>query len=231
MRIHALYHVSFEKPGCILDWIKVKNHRFRESNLFQDENLPSVEDFDMLIIMGGPMGVSDNEKYLWLSLEKGLIRQAIDADKAVLGICLGAQLIAAAMGCKVYPAAYKEIGWFPVIFNKMAKNKGLQVPDEMIVFHWHGDTFDLPEGSLQIASSATTPNQAFLYGDKVFGIQFHMEMKHENIEMMIENAGHELMQDAYIQSSDEIIAGAVHLPFNNQLIFSWLDYLECQIQK
>ena len=226
MRIHAIYHVPFEKLGSIEDWIIKKGHTLHETCLYDNQILPSPEEFDMLILMGGTMSVND-EVYPWPGNEKELIRKAIKMGKAVLGVCLGAQLIASALGSKVYRGREKEIGWYPV-FYKYGQDRIPRMPgcNAMTVFHWHGETFDLPPEALWLASSEVTPNQAFLFGQHVLGIQFHIEMKPENISLMINCAGDELTEAPYIQPAGDLTEGLVHMAANSALLELWLDYLE-----
>jgi GMP synthase (glutamine-hydrolysing) len=226
MRIHAIYHVPFEKLGAIEDWIIQKDHLLSETCLYNNQALPSPGEFDMLVLMGGPMSVNDKE-YPWMGPEKDLIRAAIREGKIVLGICLGAQLIAASLGSEVYRGREKEIGWYPVVFTKgQARIPLLPGQDEMTVFHWHGETFDLPAEALCLASSEVTPNQAFLYRDQVLGVQFHLEMKPENIRMMIDCAGDEVREAPYVQSAAELMNGLVHRTANRSLLELWLNFLE-----
>src|SRR5512145_1986913 len=140
MKIAAIYHVPYEKLGYIEDWIITGKHRLAEFSMYKNQKLPGLNEFDLLILMGGPMSVNDESIYPWLIAEKELIRFSIKHGKGVLGICLGAQLIAAALGSKVYPGKHKEIGWFPVRFN--THELGVlfpRLPFETLVFHWHGD--------------------------------------------------------------------------------------------
>ena len=226
MRIHAIYHVPFEKLGAIEDWIIQKGHLLSETCLYNNQALPSPGEFDMLVLMGGPMSVNDKE-YHWIGPEKELIKAAIREGKIVLGICLGAQLIASALGCEVYRAREKEIGWYPVIFTKgRGRIPLLPGQDAMTVFHWHGETFDLPAEALCLASSEVTPNQAFLYRDHVLAVQFHLEMKPENFSMMINCTGDELREAPYIQSTVELTDGLVHMATNSALLELWLNFLE-----
>jgi len=176
--IAVIMHVPFEGLGCIEQWITKNNHSVTYIRLYEKHELPDMNAIDWLIVMGGPMGVYDEAIYPWLSEEKTFIKQAIEAGKTVLGICLGSQLIAEVLGAKVYPNKQKEIGWFDVALSERAKTDSLFAgfEDKFPVFHWHGDTFDLPEGSKHLISSEVCKNQAFLYNDKVLGLQFHFEV-------------------------------------------------------
>lgn len=145
MNIHYLQHVPFEDLGMIADWIDENGYHSRVSRLYQGEALPNVNDIDWLIVMGGPMGVYDEDQYPWLVDEKRCIERAIAKGRVVLGICLGAQLIANVLGARVYPHTRKEIGWFPITLTREGAQSPLftELPSPFEVFHWHGDTFDL----------------------------------------------------------------------------------------
>lgn len=224
LRIHYLQHVPFEGLGCIADWLSAKEHSLSATKFFEKNQLPELSDFDWLIVMGGPMGVYDEEKYDWLSDEKKFIRQAIDAGKTVLGICLGAQLIASALGARVYPNREKEIGWFP-IFPASEDQLLSESTDPFPVFHWHGDTFDLPSGALRLASSETCFNQAFIYKHKVVGLQFHLEVIEESLHQMIAFCGNELVNGRYIQSAEMMLNNALFIGELNSRMFRLLDVL------
>ncbi len=160
MRIHYLQHKPYESLGCIEEWISKSRHSLSATKFYEDTSLPKFSDFDFLIIMGGPMGVYDEDKYPWLKDEKKFIKESINDNKIVLGICLGSQLIADSLGSKVYKNKFKEIGWFPVKIKNEHKFFN-SLPEEIITAHWHGDTFDLPDGAVHIAESSACKNQAF----------------------------------------------------------------------
>ncbi|HXB95032.1 MAG TPA: hypothetical protein VNU70_07730 [Puia sp.] len=197
MRCHCLQHVSFETPGLLEDVFREKGYSLRTTALYRGESLPSTGDFDILIIMGGPMSVHDEDLFQWLPAEKELIAGAIQTGKKVLGICLGAQLIAEVAGARVYPNPEKEIGYWPV---QWIDRPG----DEELFFHWHGETFDLPPGAELLASSTACVNQAFRMGDHVLGVQFHPEVTPGIIGAMIENEGHELVEGPFIQPAEQM---------------------------
>jgi GMP synthase (glutamine-hydrolysing) len=232
MKIAALLHVSFEKLGLIEDWILTKGYTATEYHLYDDPHLPLIADFDMLIVMGGPMSVNDEERFPWLAAEKELIRKCRESGKAVLGICLGAQLIASALGNRIFAGEHTEIGWFPVEFNRDEEARKLfpGLPAKTTVFHWHGETFDLPRGALLLGSSAITPVQAFLAYGKLLALQFHLEIKPENISLMINHAGEELVSSPYIQHAGALSAGLTNLSENKVLLDLFLDYLENQVK-
>jgi GMP synthase-like glutamine amidotransferase len=226
-RIHIFQHVQFEGPGCIEKWIEEKSYNVTRTEFFAGDHLPDVRDIDWLIIMGGHMGVYDTAEFPWLIDEKRFIRQAIDHGKTVLGICLGSQLIAEVLGGDVARNKEKEIGWFPV--KKVVT--GNQIPilklfDETeTVFHWHGDTFTIPDGAIHILSSDACHNQCFMYGDRTLGLQFHLEITRELLDSFIES-GDELIPAPFIQTKSEIIKGYLNIKRNNDIMYSILEELD-----
>ena len=183
MRIHCLQHVPFEGPAAIADWAAKRGHSLVISRLYAGEALPSLDVFDWLLIMGGPMNIYQELQHPWLAAEKACIDQALAADKTLLGICLGAQLIVRALGARVYPGHQKEIGWSPIQLDEAGSRSALRhfVGDGVCVLHWHGETFDLPEDAEHLASSELYPNQAFSYG-KSLALQFHPEVTARGLE-------------------------------------------------
>ena len=180
MRVHYLQHTSIESIGAVGDWICARGHEVSSTRLYLSADFPHLDDLDLLVIMGGPMNIYEHEAYPWLSAEKEFIRAVIAAGKKVLGICLGAQLIADVLGGPVTKNPDREIGWFPVMLTPGAARGDVPVfvdfPAEFIAFHAHGDTFAIPDGALRIAASAACPNQAFTFdGGRVVGLQFHLE--------------------------------------------------------
>jgi GMP synthase-like glutamine amidotransferase len=206
VRAHYLQHVPFESPGSILPWLEQHGASVTSTRLFEVRTLPAVDEFDLLIVMGGPMSVNDEAEHPWLIAEKRLVRDAIATGRAVVGVCLGAQVIASALGCRVYRNEAREIGWFPVSATPAPAAGSLRWPDELTVFHWHGETFDLPPGAVRLASSEGCLNQAFQIGDRVIGLQFHLEATPETVAAMVEHCRHELTPDRYVQSEQELLA-------------------------
>ena len=188
--------------------------------------LPAVTSVDELLIMGGCMNVDEEEKFPWLIAEKKFIKETIDAKKKTIAICLGSQLVANVLGCKVYKGKEKEIGFFPVNFSAIAQGNSLfaHFLQPYTLFHWHGDTFDLPEGAKVIASSAACKHQAYLVNSNVLGLQFHLEMNETVLEEMLLHDGDELSEKGkYIQSKEEIRRGYTFLKQNRVDIFVLLD--------
>lgn len=226
MKIHSLQHVSFEGLGSIENWAIANNHSLSSTKLYANGSLPLIDDIDCLIIMGGPMNIYEENKYPWLIGEKKLIEQAIQKDKIVLGICLGSQLIADVLGAKVYKGEYQEIGWFPIIMTDEAQKTTFSLLlDKSPVFHWHGDTFDLPENTTRLAYSEACQNQAFIYRKKVLALQFHLESTPESISQMIKHCSDELIEGKYIQKPEEILSNNHNFQTINRAMNSVMNQL------
>jgi GMP synthase-like glutamine amidotransferase len=206
MRAHYLQHVPFEGLGSIETWLSNAGYEITSTRLFESDGLPEIEEVDLLVIMGGPMSVNDEVDYPWLVEEKSFIKKAIDAGKPVLGICLGAQLIAGSLGAEVLPNAEKEIGWFPVRSVDADNHSVFRFPKQTDVFHWHGETFTLPPGAIRIAQSKACDNQAFQIGANVIGLQFHLETTPVSAQAIVENCRDELVDGDYIQTETDILS-------------------------
>jgi GMP synthase-like glutamine amidotransferase len=205
MNIHWIQHVSFEGLGLIEKWVARHGHALSCTRSFKEDPFPAMEDFELLIVMGGPMGVNDHESCPWLQAEKAFIREAVNSKKSILGICLGAQLLAQVLGAEVRPNEEKEIGWFPVHQTDTIPVRLKPVfPQEQNVFHWHGDTFALPTGAQRLYSSPACLNQAFLYDDRVLGLQFHLETTAEGVELLVANCSHEIVAAQWIQKEEDL---------------------------
>lgn len=227
LSIHVFMHVPFEGLGCMEQWILQNNHSLTYTHFYEEDyRLPDVDTPDWLIVMGGPMGVYEEAQYPWLKEEKEFIRKAIDLGKTVIGICLGSQLIAEVLGAKVYPNHQKEIGWFDVKLSDTA----LELPlfkgfiEQFPVFHWHGDTFDIPNGSNHLLSSVTCRNQAFLYKENVLGLQFHFEVTEHTLKSMVTHGQEELVVNNTVQSAEAILGETRYVEENNRKMFRLLDY-------
>ena len=216
MHIHYFQHVPFEGLGSIAVWAEHRGYTVTVTRFFDNDPLPELDSIDWLLVMGGPMGLYDDDAYPWLDGEKVFIKRAINAGKVVLGICLGAQLIADALGARVESNEHKEIGWFPIQLES-----GLFadcITDGMEVFHWHGDTFAMPEGGLRIASSVACKNQGFVYRDRVVGLQFHLETTPASARAIIDNSADELVEAPYIQTAEVMLSQPERfLPINRSM--------------
>ena len=226
MRAHYLQHVPFEGLGSIEAWLQDAGYEITSTQLYNSEDFPRVEDIDLLVVMGGPMSVNDEQDYPWLVEEKKFIKNAIDTGKPTLGICLGAQLVANSMGGEVFPNSVKEIGWFPIQAAKSERDAVFQFPEEIEVFHWHGETFSLPQGAVQIARSKGCKNQAFQIGVNVIGLQFHLETTSDSAQAIVDNCRNELVEGEYIQTEVGILS-AQQEQYNsiNILMSNVLEYI------
>lgn len=231
MNIHILQHVPFEGPGSIETWAIANGHTLTTTRLYAADHLPALDRFDMLVIMGGPMSVHDEYDYPWLKAEKWFIRQVIDGGKPIIGICLGAQLLAIVLGAEVMPGKEKEIGWFPITLDEAFSDSdfGQHFPRQTDVFHWHGETFTLPDGAVRIASSEACQNQGFIYNDNVIALQFHLETTHISAESIIENSRDELVEGRYIQSEEDMLSNELRFSDTNRLMEIVLEHQALQV--
>lgn len=228
MKVHYLQHVPFENLGNIEIWIRERNHELTVTRVYENPDFPAMADFEWLIIMGGPMNIYEDKRYPWLTSERQFIKETIHAGKTVLGICLGAQLVADALGSKVFPNTHKEIGWFPVELTPEGRASDLlrNFPAQCEVFHWHGDTFHLPQGAVQLARSQACEQQTFLYQERVLALQFHLETTRSSAEQLIENCRNELVNAPFIQSADSMLADDRKFTNINRLMHVILTQLE-----
>jgi len=208
LSVLIIKNISIEGPGIIVELLKQKGIPFSIVDLNSGEIPPSLEGFDTLVILGGPMAVYEFDKYPHLVIGSRLIREAINRDLQILGICLGCQMVAYCLGAEVYPGQKKEIGWYhieltgdglrdPLMRRLAAHPKVGDFWRRFKVFHWHGDTFDLPPGAVLLASSHLYKNQAFRYGNRVYGFQFHIEVTKDMISEWIPEIpdAYQIMQD------------------------------------
>jgi len=208
-KAHYLQHVDFEGPGFIETWLVEQGFTLTATRFYAPAyTLPDPAAIDLLIVMGGPMGIYDELTYIWLKEEKAFIHGCIAAGVKMLGICLGAQLIADCLEAKVHPAPHKEIGWFgvqtlvslPDMADGLARWVATLFETNPVVFHWHGDQFDLPAGCLNLLASSANTNQAFVLREQIIGLQFHLEVTKESLAFMLEKGGGELSSEGYLKA-------------------------------
>jgi GMP synthase (glutamine-hydrolysing) len=227
MNIHYLQHVPFEGPARIKQWAASRGHSLSSTRLDQDQPLPAVETIDSLVILGGPMNIYAENQYPWLVPEKRWIEQVIHQEKVILGICLGAQLIADVLGAKVVTNPDQEIGWFPVELTQVAQTSPVLhgLPTQFNAFHWHGDTFELPAGAVHIAQSQGCHNQAFLCDQRILALQFHLEATPSSVQALLDHSVDQLVAGQYIQKPDQMLSQADRFQASNNLLDRILDRL------
>lgn len=207
MRLHTVQHVPHEGLGSIEDWASDRGHPITVTRVWAADEMPAPDSFDWLVVLGGPMSVHDSGRLPWLAAEKRFVRSAVDAGKRVIGICLGAQILAEALGGRVVPAGNREIGWFPVTMSAPSRHSRVfgVLPAAWEVFHWHGETFELPPGAIRLAGSEACENQAFLHGANVLAFQFHPEVTRALVEGMIHAGAADLVDGAWVQSPAQML--------------------------
>ena len=176
-------HIDCEGPGLLAGILKAHKVGFEILKPFKGEAVPERLG-DGLIVLGGPMGVYEESQYPWMTAELNAIRQCLAGNIPVLGICLGSQMLAKAAGAQVFRGAVPEVGWYPVELTQEGKrdNLFLGLPHSFNAFHWHGDTFTLPEKAVRLAQSAYYPNQIFRVGGNAYGFQCHLEVTEEMVK-------------------------------------------------
>ena len=229
MKIIILQHVPFEGPAVIRTWATINGHELRCIDASEAFELPPINSFDGLIIMGGPMSV--NDQFTWMQAEMDLIRTAINAGHYVIGICLGAQLIAASLAAKITASQHREIGWFNVEYTLSAEQKAAHphwsnglFPAQFTPLHWHGDRFDIPSQATAIIHSQACQNQAFIIGEHTLALQFHLEFDRSTAARVAQASLKELSEGGqYVQNEQEILSNEKAFNDANALLFLLLD--------
>jgi len=226
MRIRYIQHVPFEGIGAIADWATARGHEVAGTPVFV-ESFPHPGEFEMLVVMGGPMNVYQEREFPWLAEEKRFIRAAIEEGKLVLGICLGAQLLADVLGGEVVRGEELEIGWFPVEMTVDGRDSAVfrALPAHFETLHWHGDTFTIPPGACRVAASSATPNQAFEYdAGRVVALQFHLEATPASWGELAAECAEELQAGGrWVSSAEKMLGSAERFERNNAMLFDLLD--------
>ena len=228
--VNVIRHLAFEDLGSFASVLQVQGYKINyiEAAVDDLQQLDAVAD-DLLIILGGPVSVNDVEDFPFLALEINLLKQRIAADKPTLGICLGAQLIARALGAKIYSGNEKEIGWYGLSLARQGGHSALRylAAEHCSMLHWHGETFDLPENALLLASSEKYQNQAFSYGKNILALQFHPEITQQGMEKWFVGHIGEIMQTEGVsvtQLRKHTQQNANQLEVQAELFFnSWLN--------
>jgi GMP synthase (glutamine-hydrolysing) len=193
-RVLVLQHTPEETLGSIAAVLTHRGHEFRYVKGYAGETIPPVLEEDGLVVLGGPQSAYEQDRFPFLAAEVRLITATLDAGKPILGVCLGCQLLAAALGARVGRGREKEIGWFPVQLHVDLRGDPLfgDLGRTFTPLHWHGDVFDLPKGALELGHSARTRYQGFRYGSAVYGLLFHLEVTDELVRAMVGGFGDEL---------------------------------------
>lgn len=205
MKVLIIKNIASEGPGAIDDYLMAIKAPYKIIDLWNNEKAPDLSDFSHLVVMGGPMAVYEMEKYAFLKEEALLIEKAIKSNLHVLGICLGAQMIAHVLGARVYPGITREIGWYQVklteeglkdrVISQLATGDG-----KATVFQWHGDTFDIPAQAVRLASSEIFENQAFRFSNGIYALQFHIEITPDIIREWFKDDKHLKLDDIMIET-------------------------------
>jgi len=232
MRLHLLEHEPFDiRRSNITIWAENKGYSIDSTDVFKGAKLPSQKDFDWLIVLGGFQHVWEEQKHPWLKAEKAFISEALSKDKIILGICFGAQLLAEALGGRVFSNEKEEIGWYEVTVSEAGIDSFLlkKVPRKFLTFHWHSDHFTLPPGCTCLAFSKPTANQAFIAGScRAAGLQFHPEYTLQMVRHFAIKYGHEWQKDRYVAGKDAVLLQTGRLPETYWLMEALLDSMERQ---
>lgn len=213
MNIHIIQHVPFENPGLVLKWIEKRGHTYKIVRMYNQESLPSNEEVNFLVVLGGPMSANDSEK--WIVQERELIKEVVEQEKPMFGICLGAQQLAKAFGGEVIPAP-KEVGWGEIL-NR-------QTGEQLTVLHWHGEGFTFPKNAEMLYSSELWENQGFRLNNGI-GLQFHFETTEQTVQEIVE-ADKEFLEQSIFKTSVAETKNKKIPKENKDVLFELLDKLE-----
>lgn len=220
MRINVLQHTPNEGPGTIAEWARDNGHEMYVYHPYQFNILPTIEQTDLLVILGGPM--SPNDDLAWIQEERKLINQMFREHKPMFGACFGAQQIAKTAGAAIVAAPHKEVGWAPV-YRQSEIISG--IPEQITALHWHQEMFELPRTATLLFSSDLVANQGFLMNNNVIGLQFHFEQTIENVrEIAINDCQYPLDNNDLRQTAPEIISHGVPAG-NKRVMYRLLDFI------
>lgn len=221
MRINVLQHTPNEGPGSIQEWSKKHGHEMYIYHPYQFNGvLPSADETDMLIILGGPM--SPNDDIDWIKQERVLIKELLGRNVPMFGACYGAQQIAKTLGYRVTKAPYKEVGWAPVYLESSIIK---DIPNKLTALHWHEEMFEIPENAIHLFSSELVRNQGYLLGKNVIGLQFHFEPQSDDVrEIAINDSSYPSENNSLKQSAQDIIASDFPSE-NKEVMYKLLDFI------
>ena len=230
MRIHLIEHDAedFSHTNISL-WAAAKGYPLGQTYVCSNEKLPHLDSFDWLMVMGGSQHAWDEQNNPWLRREKAFVAEALAGGKPLLGICLGAQLLAEALGGRIFTNPYREIGWHEVSLNADGRKSFLfqHIPASFTTFHWHGDHFSLPPDCTGLAASAATAHQAFICRDRpVAGLQFHPEYTREMVAYYAREHSRDWTPDVFVGGKDQILAQTAEMPDTYWLMEILLNNME-----
>ena len=230
MRLQLIEHDA-EDFSCtnISFWAAKKGYPVKQTYVCNNENMPPMDSFDWLMVMGGSQHAWDEQNNPWLRAEKALLKDALAAGKIILGICFGAQLLAEALGGNTFPNRYKEIGWHEVSLNRAGRASWLfeNIPPTFVSFHWHSDHFSLPRSCTTLAYSEATENQAFVCdGRPLVGLQFHPEYTRQMVRYFAGKPDQDWTPDKYVSGTDAVLAKTEQIPETYWLAETLLNNME-----
>lgn len=207
MKMLIVTHASFEKPGSIQSWAERNNHKITEVKPYKGESIPDVTDFDFVVVMGGPQSPLEIDKAPYLKNEIRMLSEALQQNKRIIGVCLGAQLIGEALGAKTERSPFREIGCYPLEILPEAKDDPIfgKLDQKVNVMHWHSDMPGMAAGAVLLAKSDGCPRQIYRYGDRVYGFQCHFELTKELVAEMTVHCPNDLATGKYIMTKDELM--------------------------
>lgn len=224
MRILVIQHSAADSAAAAAPILDILGHEVATIRIDRGDNIPTAVEYDALLLFGGPHGLTNGEIPAWIAEEQALIQNYVDKDRKVMGICLGAQIVASALGAKVRRNEQPEVGWHRVV--RVANDSQTSVdafPEEMTVFQWHQDTFGIPTGATRLFESEACIHQAFGIDERVFGFQFHLEANERTVRMFQAISALSKKKGEYIQREEEVLAGITsHLPRQTDRLRSFL---------